>query len=195
MRDIESGTNRERKSVHQMTPAGARASAHLTRHVFESIGRPRHPPMNREMTRKRWPCPEVSRAGHVPRTAPLRVCCVHRLHAPGDAKLEGEKYQRKLIRCSRRHVTLEDLDESSTAWYWARLEVDLQPPDSMASGGPWKHGPGDRGLPAYDTSGRPCRPTRLVVAGDGPGVLEFEHRPKKQAERSITLGGSASPGA
>ncbi|MFZ0829529.1 MAG: hypothetical protein WCB18_02510 [Thermoplasmata archaeon] len=137
------------------------------------------------MTRKRWPGPEY----HVRATfrAPLPYVyawCTD--YTPGDAKLEGEKYQRKLIRRSRRHVTLEDLDESSTGWYWARLEVDLQPPDR------WHlevHGNMAQVIGDYQLTTLPDDRTRLDLWWRRrPGVLEFEHRPKKQAERSSTLG-------
>lgn len=49
---------------------------------------------------------------------------------PGDARLEGEEYERKILVRNGRKVVYEDLSEMKEGgWYWKRQLVDLRPPD------------------------------------------------------------------
>ena len=50
-------------------------------------------------------------------------------YTPGDAKLEGDSYERKIIERSPRRVILEDLYDTKTGWIWSREVVTLQPPN------------------------------------------------------------------
>ena len=49
--------------------------------------------------------------------------------SPEDSRLEGERYQRKVIERTLRRVVFEDLEETGTGWVWSRDVVDLRPPD------------------------------------------------------------------
>ena len=50
-------------------------------------------------------------------------------YTPDDAKLEGEKYERKIIERSARRVVFEDLEETKDGWLWNRDVVTLHPPN------------------------------------------------------------------
>ena len=50
-------------------------------------------------------------------------------YAPGDARLEGERYARKILSRSSRRVVYEDLEETTEGYQWAHAEVTLQPPN------------------------------------------------------------------
>lgn len=49
-------------------------------------------------------------------------------YTPRDAQLEGEHYQRRILRKTRAHVVYEDLEDSPQGWDWARYTVTLHPP-------------------------------------------------------------------
>jgi len=142
-------------------------------------------PMNRIFERKRWPGPEYH--VEVSFRAPLPYVfswCTD--YTPGDAKLEGESYQRKVLRRTRRQVIFEDLEESPRGWSWARYEVELQPPDRwhMEATGNHVQVVGD-----YQLTARPDGRTQLDLWWRRrPGLLEFTPRPKEATERSGTLG-------
>jgi hypothetical protein len=55
----------------------------------------------------------------------FRWCTDYTVH---DAQLEGEHYQRRILRNTRRRVVYEDLEESPNGWNWARYTVWLGPP-------------------------------------------------------------------
>ena len=50
-------------------------------------------------------------------------------YTPGDAALEKETYQRKIIERTPRAVVFEDLEESKDGWDWSRAVVSLRPPN------------------------------------------------------------------
>jgi hypothetical protein len=50
-------------------------------------------------------------------------------YTPGDAALEKEVYQRKIIKRTPRAVIFEDLEESKDGWDWSRAVVSLHPPN------------------------------------------------------------------
>lgn len=54
-------------------------------------------------------------------------------YAPQDAGLEGEEYERKILRTSPREVVYEDLQESPDGWFWSRHVVGLFPPSGWHS--------------------------------------------------------------
>jgi hypothetical protein len=107
-------------------------------------------------------------------------------YSPGDAKLEGEHYQRKVLERSSRRVILEDIEESPGGWYWARLNIQLQPPDRWHLEGKGSH---SQVIGDYQLTKRPDGQTQLDLWWRRrPGVLKFVHRPKAKAERDSTKG-------
>ena len=107
-------------------------------------------------------------------------------YTPGDAKLEGEHYQRKVVRRNRRQVIFEDIEEGPHGWYWATHDVELQPPDRwhMESSGNHVQVVAD-----YQLTTLPDGRTQLDLWWRRrPGLLEFTSRPKAEAERSSTRG-------
>jgi hypothetical protein len=141
--------------------------------------------MRRDVVRKSWRGPKY----HVQATFRAPLAYVFRWctdYTPGDAKLEGETYQRKVIRRSRRHVTLEDMDDSPMGWYWARLEVDLMPPDRwhLVATGNTSEVVADYRLRAL----APDRTRLDLWWRRRPSLLKFVRRSKKDAERSSTVG-------
>src|SRR3989454_5298561 len=50
-------------------------------------------------------------------------------YTPGDAALEKEAYERKIIERTSRSVVFEDLEESTDGWDWSRAVVSLRPPN------------------------------------------------------------------
>ncbi|MGA7860999.1 MAG: hypothetical protein WCB19_03985 [Thermoplasmata archaeon] len=141
--------------------------------------------MSRIFERKRWPGPEY----HVQVTfrAPLAYAfswCTD--YTPGDAKLEGESYQRKVIRRNRDQVIYEDIEDSPHGWYWARHDIELRPPDRWHLEVTGNHAQvvGD-----YQLTTLPDGRTQLDLWWRRrPGLLEFTPRPKAEAERSSTRG-------
>jgi len=140
--------------------------------------------MSRIFERSRWPGPEyhVQMKFRAPLPYVFSWCTDY---TPGDAKLEGENYQRKVIRRNRRQVLYEDLEESPAGWYWGRYDVMLQPPDRwhMECTGNHVQVVGD-----YQLTTQPDGRTQLDLWWRRrPGLLEFTARPKAQAERGTTI--------
>lgn len=50
-------------------------------------------------------------------------------YTPKDAKLEGEDYERRILRQTSREVVYEDLAETPEGWLWSRHVVRLHPPN------------------------------------------------------------------
>jgi hypothetical protein len=50
-------------------------------------------------------------------------------YTPGDARLEKDEYDRKIVKRGARTVVFEDLYELPKGWIWSRHEVTLHPPD------------------------------------------------------------------
>src|SRR5947199_1329201 len=75
-----------------------------------------------------WPGPEYRI--HVSFRAPAGfVFAWCTAYTPGDAALEKEAYQRKIIERTPRAVVFEDLEESKDGWDWSRAVVSLRPPN------------------------------------------------------------------
>ena len=51
-------------------------------------------------------------------------------HGPGDAKIEGAEYARRVISRSKGHVVYEDLATTPNGWWWNHWTVTLRPPDA-----------------------------------------------------------------
>lgn len=49
-----------------------------------------------------------------------------------DPKLEGEPYERKIIRRAAGRVIYEDLEVGSDGWHWSRYDVRLEPPNKWS---------------------------------------------------------------
>lgn len=56
-------------------------------------------------------------------------------YTPGDAKLEKEDYERKIIERTPRRVIFEDLEEAKDGWNWSRDVVSLHPPNRWHADG------------------------------------------------------------
>src|SRR2546429_2299356 len=50
-------------------------------------------------------------------------------YTPDDGRLEGEKYERRIIERSARRVVFEDLEDTKEGWLWNRDVVTLRPPN------------------------------------------------------------------
>lgn len=76
----------------------------------------------------RWPPPvyhiEVEFRAPVPFV--YRWCTDYR---PGDDRLAGERYERRVIARSSRRVIYEDIWWSPDGWRWRRNDVQLRPPN------------------------------------------------------------------
>lgn len=46
----------------------------------------------------------------------------------GDAQLEKDEYERRIVRRTRREVVFEDLYDAGGGWGWSRMAVHLRPP-------------------------------------------------------------------
>lgn len=131
----------------------------------------------------RWPGPEY----HVQTTfnAPLRYAfrwCTD--FTPNDAKLEREKYERRIIRRTPRQVLFEDLESSPSGWSWIRFTVTLQPPDRWHMEGTGSH---VQIRADYRLSELPGDRTRFDLWWRRrPGLLEFTKRAKRMAEQNGT---------
>jgi hypothetical protein len=67
---------------------------------------------------------------HVIFRAPLKFAfawCTD--YTPEDARLEGEKYERRIIKRTSRQVVFEDLEDTKDGWIWSRDVVALRPPN------------------------------------------------------------------
>jgi hypothetical protein len=141
--------------------------------------------MSQSSDRKKWPGPEY----HVQVTFRAALSYAYAWctdYSPGDAKLEGEKYDRKVIRRTRRQVTYEDLEDSPHGWYWMRYDVTLQPPNRwhMESIGTHVATIGDYLLTPLPNGG-----TRFEIWWRRrPGLIGFRKRSKADAERSGAIG-------
>lgn len=76
----------------------------------------------------RWPGPtyQVRVEFRAPLEFVYRWCTDY---TPEDAKYEGESFQRRILRRSRREVVYENLDEVGRGWWWSRYVVRLMPPN------------------------------------------------------------------
>lgn len=81
---------------------------------------------------KKWPPPtyRVRAVFRAPLPFVFRWCTDY---TPADARLEGERYARKILRRSDREVVYEDLEELHPGWMWARHVVRLYPPNRWHS--------------------------------------------------------------
>jgi hypothetical protein len=140
--------------------------------------------MTPRLGRQGWPGPEY----HVQASsrAPLRFVfswCTD--FGPGDAKLEGEEYRRKVLARDGSHVVFEDLDESPEGWEWARYDVTLRPPDAWYMENRGNH---VQVVADYQLTALSADRTRLDLRWRRrPGLLEFTPRSKAEGERSGTI--------
>jgi hypothetical protein len=106
-------------------------------------------------------------------------------YTPGDAKLEGETYDRRIISRKPRRVVYEDLYEGNDGWRWSRHEVTLRPPDRWHSEsvGNYRHIKVDYRL-------RPLADGRTELelrARRGPSFMPFRPIPKREWEKEIAV--------
>ncbi|MGI0140039.1 MAG: hypothetical protein ACREBT_02660 [Thermoplasmata archaeon] len=69
---------------------------------------------------------EVRLTFHAPVDFAYRWCTDYR---PDDARLEGEKYTRRVLERSKTRVVYEDLERTKHGWMWSHASVRLFPPD------------------------------------------------------------------
>jgi hypothetical protein len=76
----------------------------------------------------RWPPPvyEIQVEFRAPLSFVYGWCTDYR---PGDDRLAGERWERRIISRSSRRVLYEDLWWSPDGWSWRRYDVSLRPPN------------------------------------------------------------------
>jgi hypothetical protein len=104
------------------------SATNCDRHILGWEGRWGTDPMKSRSFGETWPGPEyrISVSFRAPVDFVFAWCTDY---TPGDAALEKEKYQRKIIERTRRSVVFEDLEESRDGWDWSRALVSLYPPN------------------------------------------------------------------
>ncbi len=130
----------------------------------------------------RWPGPtyEVTRTFRAPLEFVYTWCTDY---TPDDARHEGEKYERQIIRRSPREVIYEDLEGSKDGWFWTRHVVRLLPPNRWHSDSVGSHR-------AYSLDYRltrlPGNRTQLILrARRRPYGIGGKNPPKAAWERSV----------
>jgi hypothetical protein len=132
---------------------------------------------------ERWPRPiyEIHATFRAPLGFVYRWCTNY---TSDDARLEGDDYERKILRRSKQEVVYEDLKGGKDGWFWARHVVRLDPPDHWHSDSIGSH----RAYSLdYRLSERPGGRTELVLRARrrqyGVGV---KNPPKGPWERNVT---------
>ncbi|MFY9717782.1 MAG: hypothetical protein WAK40_07630 [Thermoplasmata archaeon] len=131
---------------------------------------------------KRWPGPRYE--ARVKFRAPVNF--VYRWctdYTPGDARLEGETYQRRILRRTAREVLYEDLEDSKDGWFWSRHQVRLLPPNRWHSDSIGSH----RAYSLdYQLTELPGDQTQLtLVARRSPYGIGGKNPPKSQWVSSV----------
>jgi hypothetical protein len=80
----------------------------------------------------KWPSPsyEVHATFDAPLAFVYRWCTDY---TPQDARLEGDDYERRILRRTSREVVYEDLVEGEDGWFWSHHVVRLSPPNHWHS--------------------------------------------------------------
>jgi hypothetical protein len=138
---------------------------------------------HRVSERKSWPGPEyiVRTEFHAPREFAFSWCTDF---GPGDAKLEGEAYLRRVLSKNERRVIYEDLEEIADGWSWARYVVDLHPPSTwhMESVGNRR-----RAIADYSLKELPHGRTQFELRWRRrPSLFGFPKRSKRTLEKETT---------
>jgi hypothetical protein len=50
-------------------------------------------------------------------------------YTPGDARLSGEEFTRRILQRSARRVVYQDLEDQPDGWHWTHSEITLHPPN------------------------------------------------------------------
>jgi hypothetical protein len=105
-------------------------------------------------------------------------------YTPGDAVLEGEKFERRILSRSERQVVFEDIESVGDGWAWKRYTVQLRPPRRWhaVSVGNRRHLTIDYEL----TEEGPGRTRLDLWWRRRPGVLPVRPPPKATVERDST---------
>ncbi len=139
--------------------------------------------MSPRSTGQKWPGPEYR--VRVSFRAPIDFVfawCTD--YTSGDAALENEAYQRKVIERTPRAVIFEDLEESKDGWDWSRAVVSLHPPNRWHMDG---IGNNRDVMADYVLSSLPDGRTRLDLRWKRrPRVPDAGRRTKAQREASST---------
>lgn len=104
-------------------------------------------------------------------------------YTPQDARLEGERYQRRILRRASREVVYEDLEDTPQGWFWSRHLVRLFPPNRWHSDSVGSH----RAISLdYRLTELPGNRTQLILkARRRPYGLGGKNPPKSKWERSV----------
>ena len=134
---------------------------------------------------RRWPGPTY--LVRVEFQAPLEF--VYRWctdFTPEDAKYEGESFQRRILRRSRREVVYENLDQVGRGWWWSHYAVRLMPPNRWHADSVGSH----RSLRLdYRLSPLPGDRTQLILTARRRPTALGPRNPSR-AEWNRTVGGS-----
>lgn len=129
-----------------------------------------------------WPKPvyEVRATFDAPLEFVYRWCTDY---TPQDARLEGEDYERRILRRARSEVVYEDLEESKQGWFWARHVVRLMPPNRWHSDSVGSHRATSLD---YRLSRLPGKRTQLILrARRRPYGIGGKNPSKSEWERSV----------
>ena len=102
---------------------------------------------------------------------------------PGDARLEKEHYQRRILSRTGKRVVYEDLEEGPHGWVWRRQTVTLAPPhhwhaESVGNYREWSLD--------YDLRSLPGGRTELTLKGRRrPTPLSGGNPPKAELLRDL----------
>ncbi|HTP54922.1 MAG TPA: hypothetical protein VML94_08220 [Thermoplasmata archaeon] len=131
---------------------------------------------------KSWPGPryQVRVSFRAPLDFVYRWCTDY---TPGDARLEGEKFERRILRRSPREVVYEDLEELDGGWFWTRHIIRLMPPNRWHSDSIGSH---RAYLLDYRLTRLGADRTQLTLtARRSPYGIGGRNPPKGQWERSV----------
>lgn len=130
-----------------------------------------------------WPAPtyRVTAEFSAPRAYVFRWCTDYRAD---DAKLEGEHFERRILKRSPTEVVYEDLERQKGGWFWSRHVVRLDPPNGWHSDTVGSH---RQYSLDYRLSDLPSGGTRLVLtARRRPYGVGGPNPAKAEWERSVT---------
>jgi hypothetical protein len=82
------------------------------------------------MTRRPGPEYHVTVTIHAPLPFVFQWCTDY---TAGDASLEGERFERRVLERTKKRIVFEDLDRDRDGWIWKRFTVTLRPPNAWTA--------------------------------------------------------------
>lgn len=131
---------------------------------------------------RKWPGPtyEVRVEFDAPPDFVYRWCTDY---TSNDARLEGEAYERRILRRTKSEVVYEDLESTPGGWFWSRHVVHLMPPDRWHSDSVGSHR--EYSLD-YHLASLPGDRTELVLtARRRPAGVGVKNLPRSQWEPPV----------